>query len=129
MFPFSPADVKTGILKATGIVKSEEEEEIVSVTCIFIPICILSWPPDLIISILSTTLPFQAHEMVGTFSPFGRSAEAKEVGEVILFLASSAASYISGQDLMIDAANSLTSVSTCNSLMGGEDWKNLEVDA
>ena len=45
---------------------------------------------------------------IKALSPLGRAAELEEVAEVILFLSSSSASYVTGTGLVIDAGLTLT---------------------
>jgi 3-oxoacyl-[acyl-carrier protein] reductase len=48
------------------------------------------------------------HEhLEGLATPLGRSALAEEVAAVLIFLASSEASYITGQNIVVDGANSI----------------------
>ena len=60
--------------------------------------------------------------MIGAYSPFGRSASPEEIAQSVVFLASDASSYTSGLDMVIDAANDLTSIVTCNPILGGPAW-------
>ncbi len=53
----------------------------------------------------SSQLPHEHLE--GLATPLGRSALAEEVAAVLIFLASSEASYITGQNIVVDGANSI----------------------
>jgi 3-oxoacyl-[acyl-carrier protein] reductase len=50
-------------------------------------------------------LPHEAKE--GLATPLGRSAEPEEIASMLVYLASREASYITGQNLVIDGANSI----------------------
>ncbi|KAL8786816.1 MAG: hypothetical protein Q9213_002553 [Squamulea squamosa] len=50
----------------------------------------------------------QLQEMVKALSPLGRAAEPEEIAGAVLFLCSSAASYITGTGLVIDSGLTLT---------------------
>lgn len=50
----------------------------------------------------------ELQDIIKAVSPVGRMAVPEEVGDVIVFLSSPAASYINGQGLIVDAGLSLT---------------------
>ncbi|KAL8769664.1 MAG: hypothetical protein Q9209_004461 [Squamulea sp. 1 TL-2023] len=50
----------------------------------------------------------QLQEMIKALSPLGRAAEPEEIAGAVLFLCSSAASYVTGTGLVIDAGLTLT---------------------
>jgi 3-oxoacyl-[acyl-carrier protein] reductase len=50
--------------------------------------------------------PDQQYEQMGKNIPLGRVGEAEEVGNVITFLASDAASYVTGASINVDGGTS-----------------------
>jgi 3-oxoacyl-[acyl-carrier protein] reductase len=46
----------------------------------------------------------------GVASPIGRSGTAEEIAEVVAFLASDRASYVTGQSIIVDGGNSIQEI-------------------
>ncbi len=51
-----------------------------------------------------------AERRAGAHTPVGRPGTAREVAEVIAFLASPAASYLTGQSIVVDGGNTIQEV-------------------
>ena len=49
----------------------------------------------------------QLPNIIKAVAPLGRMAEAEEIGDVILFLCSAAASYVNGTGLLVDSGLTL----------------------
>jgi 3-oxoacyl-[acyl-carrier protein] reductase len=56
---------------------------------------------------IDTPSATDAERRAGSFTPVGRPGTAREVAEVIAFLASPAASYLTGQSIVVDGGNTI----------------------
>ena len=63
--------------------------------------------PELNAAKIPLTLSFAGHALAGALTPMGRSGSPAEVAATIRFLADPAASYITGQTIVVDGGNSL----------------------
>ena len=84
---------KAGIIGLTKSVARELASRNVTVNCV---------APGLIRSAMTESLPDQAKEQAAELIPLGRMGEPEDVAEVVLFLASPAADYITGEVIRTD---------------------------
>ena len=59
---------------------------------------------------ISTSPPDEGETDHGLASPIGRSGTPEEIGEVVAFLASDRASYLTGQSVVVDGGNSIQEI-------------------